>query len=324
MQRQLRVLLAGLAVVAIAGCGSPAGGAPKAVSSSTPAAWSGAVTSVPVGAGPVGLAVGSSGAVWVAEAQASELARLGTERVDHTVPSVDVPLRLATNGDAVWATAFGAGELVRISATSGRVTARVPVGRGAEGVATGLGAVWVVAQDDGRLVQVNPTSAKVTGRADIGVGARLVTTGLGAVWVSQFRTGQVLKVDAGTLAVTPSAPLCGGPQGILAAADAVWVTCTTDDVALRLDPATLTVTTRVRLPDAPDGITSSRDGAVYVVCQAGPTVVELDPSSGTVQRRRVLGGAAQLYDQANLDIAATNDAVWVSSFSANLVYRLPT
>jgi streptogramin lyase len=162
------------------------------------------------------------------------------------------------------------------------------------------------------------------GEADIDVGARLVTTGLGAVWVSQFKTGRVLKVDPTTLAVTSSAALCRGPQGILATTDVVWVTCTTDNVALRLDPAGLTVEKKVRLPEAPDGIAVGPAGGIFVVCQAGPTVVELDPSPGAVKRQRVLGGAAQLYDQANLDIAATSDAVWVSSFSENLVYRLPT
>lgn len=325
MQRPSRALVIALALVTFAACGSGSGSSPRSSpTAGRAAAWPGAVTTVQVGAGPVGLAAAPNGGVWVAEAQASQVSLLAADKVQRTVPSVDLPLRLAASEDDVWSTAFSAGQLVRIAPGNGRITARVQIGRGAEGVASGLGAVWVVAQDDGRLVKVDPTTAKVVGEADIDVGARLVTTGLGAVWVSQFTTGRVLKVDPVTLAVTSSTALCRGPQGILATTDAVWVTCTTDNVLLRLDPASLTVETKVRLPEAPDGIAAGPGGGLFVVCQAGPTVVELDPSSGAVKRQRVLGGTAQLYDQANLDIAATADAVWVSSFSENLVYRLPT
>lgn len=324
MHRRLRTVIVGLCAGLLAGCGaasSPTSG--PATSRSTERAWPGPVATVPVGVGPVGLAVSATGQVWVAAAQASTVDQVGATAVDRTVASIDTPLRLVAGGDSIWATAFGAGQLVRISATTGRVTARVPVGRGAEGVATGLGAVWVVAQDDGQLVKVDPRTATVVRRADIGAGARLVTTGLGAVWVSHFQSGQLIKVDPSRLTLTRSAPLCHGPQGVRTTTDAVWVTCTTDDVAIRVDPATLIETTRVRLPDAPDGLVGGPDGSLYVVCQAGPTVVQLDPGSGTVVRTRSLGGAAQLYDQANLDIATTSDSVWVSSYSEDRVYRIP-
>jgi streptogramin lyase len=326
MHRAARALattiVASLAAVA-AGCGS-SGHAPRAATPAPPPVWAGSIRSVPVGAGPVGMASDASGAVWVADAQASSVSRVRDGRVDLTVPGIDVPLRVAVSAGSVWVTSFGAGELVRLAAVTGRVTARVPVGKGAEGVAVGLGAVWVVAQDVGQLVRVDPRRATVTGHADVAVGARLVTTGLGAVWVSQFQTGQVLKVDPATLAVTSSKPLCHGPQGLVATATAVWVTCTTDDVALRLDPTELSVTQRVKLPDAPDRIVADDNGALFVVGQAGPTLVELDPSSGQVRRQRALGSAAQLYDQANDDMTISDGTVWVSSFGENVIRGLPT
>jgi streptogramin lyase len=326
MNRLARPLAASLATiataVALAGCGS-SDGTPR---SSRPAAappWPGTISSVTVGAGPVGLAADSSGAVWVANAQESQVSRVRDGRVDLTVPGIELPLRVAATAGSVWVTSFGAGQLVRVAAPSGRVSARVAVGKGAEGVAAGLGSIWVVAQDDGRLVRVDPNSAKVAGHADVGIGARLVTTGLGAVWVSQFQDGQVLKVDPTSLAVTRSATLCHGPQGLVTTSDAVWVTCTADDVALRLNPADLSVTRRVKLPDAPDRIVASDGGALYVVCQAGPTLVELDGATGQVRRQRALGGAAQLYDQANDDLTVAGGMVWVSSFGENLLRGLP-
>lgn len=330
MDRLARGVVAALAAIAVAAGCSASTHAPARTKPTTtpttpaPPSWSGVITSLPVAAGPVGLATDASGAVWVADSQASRLSRVRGGRVDLTVPGIDVPLRVAVIAGAVWATAFGAGELVRVAPATGRVTGRVRVGKGAEGVAGGFGSVWVVAQDIGRLVRVDPRTATVVGQADIGVGARLVTTGLGAVWVSQFQTGQVLRVDPTSLAVTRSASLCQGPQGLLATADAIWVTCTADDVALRLDPSDLSVTRRVTLPDAPDRIVAGASGTLYVVCQAGPTLVELDGATGQVRRQRALGGAAQLYDQANDDMTVASGMVWVSSFGEDLLRGLPT
>jgi streptogramin lyase len=189
-------------------------------------------------------------------------------------------------------------------------------------VALGVGAVWVVAQDAGRLVRVDPKRLAVTARVDVGVGARLVTTGLGAVWVTQFADGRVVRVDPTTRAVTRSGQLCQGPQGIVTTRDAVWVTCTKDDTLLRLDPKTLRATDRVPMPEAPDGITSGAGRTLYVVSQAGPTLVTVDTAARTVRSRRVLGEQPQLYDQANDDVAVAPDGVWVSSFAEGLVRRV--
>jgi streptogramin lyase len=99
----------------------------------------------------------------------------------------------------------------------------------------------------------------------------------------------------------------------------VWVTCTKDNLLLRLDPKTLKATLRVLMPDAPDGITAGPASTLYVVSQAGPTLVTVDATTGAVRAKQVLGGQAQLYDQANLDVAAAADGVWVSSFAENLI-----
>lgn len=290
-----------------------------ATATSTPPASG--VTTVKAGDGPVGLTVDPTGAVWVADSGSAQVSRIRGGHRDLDVPGIDVPLRLRADAGGVWATAFGTGELVRID-TAGRVRGRVPVGKGAEGVAVGFGSVWVVAQDAGRLVRVDPERRTVLGRVDIGLGARLVTTGLGAVWVSQFAEGRVLRVDPATRTVTRSDQLCQGPQGLVTTHGAVWVTCTKDDVLLRLDPRTLAATARIPMPQAPDGIAVGPGGTVYVVSQAGPTLVTVDAAGASVRSRRVLAEQPQLYDQANLDVAVAPDGAWVSSFAESLLRRV--
>src|SRR6476659_4293946 len=144
-----RLALAVLVCVACVGCGAAGSGggtdAGAATTASTSATASASAspsvdpgTVVAVGQGPVGLAADSDGSVLVAQAGASSVSRIRGGKVDLQVKGIDVPLRLAAADGSVWATAFGTGELVRISATSGEVTHRIPVGKGAEGVTVGL------------------------------------------------------------------------------------------------------------------------------------------------------------------------------------------
>ena len=90
----------------------------------------------------------------------------------------------------------------------------------------------------------------------------------------------------------------------------------------KLDPASLAVTARVPVAGAPDGLALGPDGRLVVVAQEGPAVAVVDPTAAAVVTRRILGQLPQLYDQANLAVAATADALWVSSFSENAVHRL--
>ena len=52
-------------------------------------------------------------------------------------------------------------------------------------------------------------------------------------------------------------------------------------------------------------------------------MLTVDTATATVRSTGVIGTQPQLYDQANLDVAVSTDAVWVSSFAENAVHRLP-
>ena len=109
----------------------------------------------------------------------------------------------------------------------------------------------------------------------------------------------------------------------MATANAVWVACTTDNVVVRLDPATWAAAARNITPTAPDGLVAGPDGRLRLVAQQGPTLVVIDPNTDAVVSEQALGVLPQLYDQANLAVAVTADATWVSSFSADAVHRVP-
>ena len=225
--------------------------------------------------------------------------------------------------DAVWLTAFHAGELNRVDRRSGKVTDRLDVGDGAEGVAAGFGSVWVVAQDAGKLVRVDPKTREIVGRIDIGVGARLVSAGPDAMWVGHFADDKVLRVDPATGAVTASKKICSGPQDTVALEEVVWVACTFSDEVVGLDPKTLKVTSRVEVTGAPDPILVTDDGRVLVVAEEGPTAHELDPATGEIVWSETLSDAVALFDNANVDAAVSGGEIWVSSVSHEGVFHTP-
>src|SRR4051794_28300547 len=119
-----------------------------------------AVHQVDVGRGPIGTTAGRSGDVWIASAGDDRVLHLraGAARSDVQVAVPGTPLRLVLAGQdgALWVSAFRSGEVVRVDTATHRVTDRVAVGAGAEGVADAFGSVWVAAQDDGLLVRIDP------------------------------------------------------------------------------------------------------------------------------------------------------------------------
>ena len=280
---------------------------------------------VRVGTGPVGVTATASGDVWVAVAGADQVVRVsaGGRRPEASVPVDGTPLRLTAeeNGSALWVSAFRRGEVARVDATTARVTDRVAVGAGAEGVADAFGSVWVAVQDDGLLVRIDPVTRRVVRKVPVGSGVRLVVPGAGALWLDDHPGGSVVRVDPRTYRVSRSGHVCDGPEDVAVVGTTVWVTCSGSEelVALRADD--LTTERRVALPGTPDAVTAAPDGSLLVALQDGPTLVRLDGASGSELSRTRLGKRPQLHDQANLDIAVDGDDAWVTSFSDGSVLR---
>lgn len=307
-----RSLVALVVLVLVAGCGSTDGSADKPSGS------------VAVPAGPVGLAADESGDVWVASARDNAVSRIPGDASEPDLRvDVAVPLRLTVAEDAVWATSFENGTLLRIDKLGGTVTDRIPVGKGSEGVASAFGAIWVVAQDAGQLVRVDPAKRSVTKRIDVGLGVRLVKAGPESLWLNDYPNNRLTRVDPTSGAVQRSQHVCDGPQDMASYDEVVWVTCSLGNELVSVDAKTLKVTQHAPLPGTPDAIAAGPDGSLLVVLQDGPTLATVDPKTGKVIDRTTLGKQAQLHDRANLDLAITDGRVWISSFLEAKVYRQP-
>jgi DNA-binding beta-propeller fold protein YncE len=112
-------------------------------------------------AAPLALAV-DSGALWVATGPTGPTSGGALVRIDPAgnqvaarFPLVGTPADVAAGDGMVWVTQPDIGELTAVDATSGRITARIPL-PGATSVAVSHGAVWVSSADAGTLTLVDP------------------------------------------------------------------------------------------------------------------------------------------------------------------------
>ena len=308
----LRRALVGLVLLLVLGCAST--GSPHSAGPATRRAV------LHTGQGPVGLAAGGAGRLWVANADEGtvELMEASSGAVVRRVRFGDAPLRLATTPGAVWVTVFRSGSLARVDTSTGRVTRRVQVGSTPEGLALAAGSLWVVLEDSAQLVSVDPSTGRVRHRVrHVGLSPRLVTAGLGSLWVSDFEGGTIARVNPRTGRVRHSGHVCDGPQGMVVVAGRVWVACTTGEELVELDPARLAVTSRVPLAGEPDAVSAGRGGVVVVALQDGPALAVVARGSASrrphVVRRVVLGHAGKLYDRANVDLLVDGRTAFVSS-----------
>jgi len=73
--------------------------------------------------------------------------------------------------------------LVRLDRSSGRLVARITIGRGASGVAVGEGAVWATSFLDRTVSRIDPRTDRVVETIKVDESPRDVAVGGGAVWV---------------------------------------------------------------------------------------------------------------------------------------------
>ena len=221
----------------------------------------------------------------------------------------------------VWLASWDEGGLLRIDAATGRITARVPVGRPMQGpysIAYGAGSLWVTDFRTGDLLRLNPANGRLI--AKVRLGGLYVTVGGGSVWVTTFGHvsgpywNRLVKIDPITDRILGNVLIPGnyGPGGMRVAATgaAAWLHIDGAPFVQTADPARMRITARARTGDAWRLAASGR--RVWVLTN-GWTLDRIDPPwsavSSSVQLPEPPNGPAP-----NLggDIAAGPDeTLWV-------------
>ncbi len=275
---------------------------------------------IPVGAGPLRLAVGDD-ALWVTSAADGTLSRIDPETKE-VVDSVRIGRGIsgvAVGEGSVWVTRPRTGDVLRLDPAdfAGQPPERIEVGGRPGAIVVAGGRVWVADEDGAGVAAINAQGARVfrRGIAPQAVPLRLAA-GAGGLWISSASTGTIRRVDLGD-AVAGSAIAVGrGPSGITVGGGIAWVANSRGDTVIRVDPATHTLLgDPIAVGDRPGGIDAGTD-AVWVANAGDDSVTRIAIGDGKPIGDPVAVGSAPGA------IVVGREAVWVANNGDGTVTRI--
>jgi len=172
-------------------------------------------------------------------------------------PGWGQPSGIAAVPGGVWLSSWYLGEMVRIDAATGRITARIPVGEPQDGpysVVYGAGSLWVTDFRTSDLLRLDPRTGHRIAAIHLPGGIRYVTVGGGYVWVTTMLGGSVdnrlIKIDPVTRRVLAIQPIPGnygdGGLAIAATSTAVWLLGDGGPAVQAVNPASMHVVASAR------------------------------------------------------------------------------
>jgi YVTN family beta-propeller protein len=285
----------------------------------------------------------------------ASLARLRA-RLDTTVRVGDGPEGVITGYGSVWVTEHGDGTVSRIDPNTLRVVATIRVGSGPGHIATGFGAIWITDDKDKFLWRIDP---RTNAAKRIAVGGRISCApaiGMGRVWVAAWDPPRLVGIDPRTNRVVARIAVDPQPLGVQFAERSLWVaSAEAGGHVLRIDPRTGTVVRRIPTFSDWSWLQSGSvgNGSLWVANPFVQTITRLDVRTGQVIAIIRVGylpvatftsgslwvsdatGTLTRIDPATYRIVATIrvgtslggvaagfGAIWVPSFSGDLVSRI--
>lgn len=231
-------------------------------------------------------------------------ARRITRRIDL---EASAPYNLWVGAGSVWAVDDDSGQVIRVSAASNRVTARIPVGDGPADLVFDAGAAWVVNHRDKRLVRIETGTGRASPLATLTADApeRMAWLG-GRLWVTGRGT-DLLEVDPRTGAVGRTVEIGAGGIDVVAGGGALWV----PSRSVAVDPTGLPTMETLRVVSA-DGtaLTFARPRSrldVHGLVATRESLWLADNRSGLLYRIALICGDLALTEALGRRPAATAD-----------------
>ena len=343
--RRWRKLLAVAVLLAAAGCSGAADTPSSPGSTPPPPAPTDAGTTVPAFdrgrfaaviplPGARSLAV-ADGVLWVLASGTVVRVDPATNRV------VGEPLRVPADAEAIavgqgalWVAGVAPGDLAtpgddavtRIDLASGRTVATIPVGRAPLDLAATPGAVWATNAGGGgdSVARIDPQTNRLAGRpVRTGASPQSLAAGGGSLWVANHDAATVTRIDLASGKVLADIPVPSEPHRVAYGAGAAWVGNWHDSSVSRIDPATNRVVgSPIPIGSHHAGNLVVGAGSVWVTSDYRPeaaaedvVVVRIDPRTNRAVETIAVGGHP-------IDVAATQDAIWVSVADPGRLLRI--
>ncbi len=241
---------------------------------------------------------------------------------------------VAFGEDALWVTIIGSGDLgvpndrdavSRIDPETGKTVATIKVNRGPMSLAVTPGVVWVVnfGMHGDTVTQIGAKTNQIigepiqTGRAPLSI-----AIGDGSVWVANHDAHTVTRIDPNTDRVVANINVPSEPHRITYGEGAVWVSNWHDNSVSRIDPQTNQVVGEPIAIGFHAGNIVAGLGSVWVTSDYRPdeepedvVLVRIDPQTNQLVETIPVGGHP-------IDVAVTEDAVWVSVQTPDMVLRI--
>ena len=233
----------------------------------------------------------------------------------------DICLAMDEGFGSLWAGDCVDNALLRIDVTTGELVATISMPfaslPGESSVAVGDDGVWMLstgAQPD--LVRIDPTTNEVADTFPAPSGATAVRAGDGSLWITRAHAGQLLRVDPATgeelaeIDVAPESTFLAFGEG------GVWTMGSTGQV-VHVDPETNSVVAIIPTGGQVDHGDVAVGGG-YVWARISESLfAQIDPATDTVVAR--YGPPSE----GSGGIDADDQAVWVSDYLAQTLWRLP-
>ena len=218
--------------------------------------------------------------------------------------------------------AFTPPRLVRIDPASGRVTARLELGRdplsAATGIVAGAGSVWVALTDfddgdAGWVWRVDPLARGVIARIRVGRLPGAMAMEGNSVWTVNAGDDTISRVDAETNRVQTH-QAASQPGGLVAAAGSIWLTYPQDGTVRRIEPVSGGTLATIPVGGSAYGMAADKEG-VWLALPGQGLVRRIAPPTNTVAETIQLGGDP-------LSLASDGRDLWVAMHSDALVLKL--
>lgn len=257
------------------------------------------VATVPVGNGPMGVAVNPSGTrVYVASLTTNSVAVIdtATNTVSATVPVSGSPIGVALNpaGTRVYVTTIFSNNVSVIDTATNAVVATIPVGTTPAGIAVNPSgtrayvAIMGTGDNPGSTVQVIDTATNaVIANVAVGLAPQAVAvnpTGTRA-YVTVAGTYSVVVIDTATNRVVGSIPVGGSPAGVAVnpSGTRIYVALFDTDRLAVIDTATNGVIANLAVGISPGGVAVTPTGSrVYVANFDSDNVTVVDTATHAI------------------------------------------
>src|SRR4051794_20722086 len=201
---------------------------------------------------------------------------------------------LASTTQSVWVACRDAGALERLSARTGRTTAKVRLARFRPwALATGYGSLWAIDRERSTLLRLDPATGRVRGRIAVPGLPVYVWAGAGSIWLGLEEGSNVVRIDP----VTARARLVesgDGASGFATDGTSVWIVSHRDNSLTRVDVKS-GISTKIASGISPVETTAAERvvfaGDSLWITGRGLDLLRIDPANGRVTATTDIGPA---------------------------------